>query len=70
MTPHQVSEATTDQIGMLTHTIDQPALRYEETSKTLLLKRSTTDKLHKNHADNNNTSMGIVGASDIKVIAT
>ncbi|KAH1223726.1 Phosphatidylinositol 3,4,5-trisphosphate 3-phosphatase and protein-tyrosine-phosphatase PTEN2A [Glycine soja] len=69
MAPHQVSETTTDHVGMLTHKTDQLSLQQEERKQNVASEESDTDKLHKNHTGNNSINMGSVGASDIKAIA-
>lgn len=69
MAPHQVSETTTDHVGMLTHKTDQLSLQQEERKQNVASEESDTDKLHKNHTGNKSTNMGSVGASDIKAIA-
>lgn len=66
MAPHQVSEATTDNVGMLAHTTDRLSLQHEERTENNASKESTTDKLH---AGPNTSNMESVGASEIKAIA-
>ncbi|TKY70609.1 phosphatase protein [Spatholobus suberectus] len=67
--PHQVSEATTDHVGMLAHTTDQLSLQHEERTQNNASEESTRDKLNKIHAGNKSTNMGSVGANEIKAIA-
>lgn len=64
MAPHQASEATTDHVGMLTHTTDQLSLQHAEHMKN---EESNTDKLK--HTGPNTTNMESAGASEIKAIA-
>lgn len=66
MTPHQASEATTDHVGVLTHTTGQLSLQHEERTQNNASEESTTDKIH---AVPSATNMESVGASEIKAIA-
>ncbi|KAL2348365.1 hypothetical protein Fmac_002365 [Flemingia macrophylla] len=67
--PHQISEATTDHVGLLAHKTNQISLQHEERTQNHASEESATDKLHSVHAGNNSTNMGSVGASEIKAIA-
>ncbi|KAK2372604.1 phosphatidylinositol 3,4,5-trisphosphate 3-phosphatase and protein-tyrosine-phosphatase PTEN2A [Trifolium repens] len=69
MEPHQVSEATTDHVGMLAHATDRLSLQHEEHTENNASEASTTDKLHSTHADPNTTNMESVGSSEFKAIA-
>ncbi|ESW28759.1 hypothetical protein PHAVU_002G015700 [Phaseolus vulgaris] len=69
MAPHQVSEGTTDHVGMLTHTTDRLSLQHEARRQDNYSEESTADKHHKIHTGNSSTNVGSVGASDIKAIA-
>jgi phosphatidylinositol-3,4,5-trisphosphate 3-phosphatase/dual-specificity protein phosphatase PTEN len=69
MEPHQVSEATTDHVGMLAHAADRLSLQHEEHTENNASESSTTDKLHSTHADPNTTNMESVGSSEFKAIA-
>ncbi|XP_057449559.1 phosphatidylinositol 3,4,5-trisphosphate 3-phosphatase and protein-tyrosine-phosphatase PTEN2A-like [Lotus japonicus] len=64
MASHQASEATTDHVGMLTHTTDQLSLQHAEHMKN---EESNTDKLK--HTGPSTTNMESAGASEIKAIA-
>ncbi|KAK7309188.1 hypothetical protein RJT34_05722 [Clitoria ternatea] len=69
MAPHQVSEATTDHVGMLAHKTNQLSLQHEECKHNIASNNSTTDEVHKIHASNNATNIESMGASEIKAIA-
>ena len=62
-----VSEATTDHVGMLTHSTNQLSLQHEERTQNNASEESTTD--NKIHAGPNTTNMESIGASEIKAIA-
>ncbi|XP_027361500.1 phosphatidylinositol 3,4,5-trisphosphate 3-phosphatase and protein-tyrosine-phosphatase PTEN2A-like [Abrus precatorius] len=69
MAPHQVSETTTDNVGMLAHTTDRLSLQHEEHTQNNASKESTTEKVHKIQAGTKNTIMESGGASEFKAIA-
>ncbi|XP_045812250.1 phosphatidylinositol 3,4,5-trisphosphate 3-phosphatase and protein-tyrosine-phosphatase PTEN2A-like [Trifolium pratense] len=67
--PHQVSEATTDHVGMLANATDRLSIQHEERTENNASEASTTDKIHSTHAGPNTTNTESLGSSEFKAIA-